>query len=342
MATPKLSRKLASQALDALEKFGTATEAAKALGMPRQTLLARVNRAKAMEVSPKKEIEFTPMPEDDVPVEDLIAHRIKQFSYKQKHEEARRLIGVNVKVSGPIGIWHFGDPHVDDDGTDLAQLQEHARIIRDTPALFGANVGDTTNNWTGRLAHLWAQQSTSAAQAWKLAEWFLKSVDWLYLIGGNHDAWSGAGDPIRWIQRGASAPYMSSECRLELRFPNGRKCRINARHDFAGHSQWNPTHGPAKALMMGVRDHIAIAGHKHVSGHAVVKDPDSGITSHAFRVASYKIYDRYAREHGFRDQHISPGVFTVIDTRLQDNHPDYITHAWTMEKGLELLKAARE
>jgi len=59
-------------------------------------------------------------------------------------------------------------------------------------------------------------------------------------------------------------------------------------------------------------------------------------------VASYKIYDRYAREHGFRDQHISPGVFTVIDTRLPDNHPDYITHAWTMEKGLELLKAARE
>jgi hypothetical protein len=342
MPAQTLSPKVAAESLVALEKFGTITEAAKALGIPRQTLDTRLQRARAMEVAAKKEIEFTPLPDDDLPVEDLIAHRIKQFSYKQKHEEARKLIGVNVKIDGPIGIWHFGDPHVDDDGTDLAQLREHAKIIRETPGLFGANVGDTTNNWTGRLSHLWAQQSTSAAQAWKLAEWFLKSVDWLYLIGGNHDAWSGAGDPIRWIQRGGSAPYMSSECRLELRFPNGRKCRINARHDFAGHSQWNPTHGPSKALMMGIRDHIAIAGHKHVSGHAVVKDPDSGITSHAFRVASYKIFDRYAREHGFRDQHISPGVFTVIDTRLPDNHPDYITHAWTMEKGLELLKAARE
>lgn len=282
------------------------------------------------------------MPDDDVPVEELIAHRIKQFNHKRKHEEARKLIGVNIKDDKPIGIWHFGDPHVDDDGTDLAALKEHADIIRKTEGLYGANVGDTTNNWIGRLAHLWAQQSTSATQAWKLAEWFIKSVDWLYLIGGNHDGWSGSGDPIKWIQRGGSAPYMSSECRIELRFPNGKKCRINARHDFAGHSQWNPVHGPSKALQMGIRDHIAVAGHKHVSGHGVMKDPDTGISCHAFRVASYKIYDRYARDHGFRDQNISPGLFTIIDTRLDETHPDFITHAWTMEKGLEMLRAARK
>jgi hypothetical protein len=34
-------------------------------------------------------------------------------------------------------------------------------------------VGDTTNNWTGRLARLYADQSTSAAQAWRIAEWLV-------------------------------------------------------------------------------------------------------------------------------------------------------------------------
>jgi hypothetical protein len=45
----------------------------------------------------------------------------------------------------------------------------------------------------------------------------------------------------------------------------------------------------------------------------ILKDPATGILSHCIQVASYKIYDRFAREKGFRDQHISPSVVTVIN-----------------------------
>lgn len=316
---------------------GNQCRAAEILGIPRATLQSRLRAASLQ----KAEFEYTPLPQSDLSFDELVAHRIAQFSRKRAYEDARRLIQVRIKLDGPIGIWHFGDPHIDDDGTDIGRLLEDARTVSSTEGLFGANVGDTQNNWVGRLARLWADQGTSANQAWILAEGFLRMVDWLYIIGGNHDAWSGAGDPIKWIQRGRSAPYMTSECRLELKFPNGNTCRINAHHDFAGHSQYNPAHGPMKSAMFGHRDHISVAGHKHISGHGVLKDPSTATALHSFLVAGYKVFDRFAMEKGFRDQRISPGVFTVIHPERENTHPDFVTFFWSMEAGVDYLAYAR-
>ena len=54
-------------------------------------------------------------------------------------------------------------------------------------------------------------------------------------------------------------------------------------------------------------------GHKHVSGYGIVKCPSTGILSHCCQIASYKVLDRYAKELGLRDQHISPCGVTIID-----------------------------
>lgn len=336
------------EVVDAVDRYGSQRKAAAALGIPKNTLQNRFYKAteKGLAVGgspakPRPEFESDPLPEDDLTVEELLAHRKKQFQRKRAHEEARKLIPVRVKIDGPIGIWHFGDPHIDDDGTDIELLEKHSDLIRNTPGLLGANVGDTQNNWVGRLSHLWAQQSISAKQSWKLAEWFIRRVRWLYILAGNHDLWSGNGDPIEWIMRGQDTPYADSEVRLELQFPNKNICRINARHDFAGHSQYNPAHGPMKASMFGVRDHINIAGHKHISGKGELIDPDSHIVCHCILVASYKVYDRYQRQKGFRDQRISPGVFTLIKPSLPNNHPDFVRHFWDIEEGIEVLQYLR-
>jgi hypothetical protein len=286
------------------------------------------------------EFEVAGLPEDGVPVDELVEHRIRAFSRKQEHADATRAIAVKIKIVGPIGILHFGDPHVDDDGTDLATLRAHSDLTR-IEGVFGANCGDTTNNWVGRLAKLYAEQGTTASQAWQLAEWFINRTRWLYMIGGNHDGWSGAGDPIKWIARQSKALYQSSSARLRLEFPNGREVIVNARHDFAGHSQYNPSHGPMKALMFGVRDHINVAGHRHVSGYGVLKDPETSRVCHAVQVASYKVIDRYALEKGFRDQRISPAAFTVIDPELLDTHPDMIKLFWDPQEGVEFLQWLR-
>jgi hypothetical protein len=293
------------------------------------------------QVVDKGDYEFTPLPDDDVPIEELIAQRKRKFQHKREHEEASKLIPIKVKMDGAIGILHFGDPHVDDDGCDIEAIERHTDLVNRTEGLFAANVGDTTNNWCGRLARLYADQTTSAAQAWKIAEWFINRCNWLYMIGGNHDLWSGSGDPLRWIAKQQDALYKSSEARLALRFPNGLEVRVNARHDHSGSSIWNPAHGPMKAALMGTRDHLYVAGHKHESAYSVLKDAISGITMHACKVASYKIYDRYAKERGFRDNCLSPCALTTINPALPADHPDLVKVWWDPEEGANYLTFLR-
>lgn len=290
---------------------------------------------------PRAVVEAPPSPE--VPIGELLEDRIRRWDRKAKHHEARKLIGVKVPDDRPIGVLHFGDPHLDDDGTDLRSLRDHVRLVQTTEGLYAANVGDTTNNWIGRLARLYGAQATTATEAWRLAEWFIGEVGrrWLYIVSGNHDAWSGAGDPLQWIAAQQVALYQSSEVRVALRFQGGLEVRINCRHDFDGHSMWNPAHGPMKAVSLGTRDHLAVAGHRHVSAYGLLKDPDSGITMHALRVGSYKRHDRYALEKGLRDQTVSPCALTTIDPRLAPTHPDLVKVWWDPFEGAEFLTWAR-
>lgn len=283
-------------------------------------------------------------PSDDEPVEALIEHRIAKFQRKRAHEEAKKLVAIRLPDDKPIGILHFGDPHLDDDGTDLAAVRAHGELVRNTPGLYGANVGDTTNNWIGRLARLYAMQSTTARQAWRLAEWFVRDLvgpKWLYMIAGNHDLWSGTSDPLEWISREAHALYLPDEIRVALRWPGGAEVRIWCRHQFAGNSMWNPAHAGMKALAMRVRDHLAIAGHLHISAHGLLRDEQTGIAMQAVQVASYKRHDSYAREKGMADKSVSPCAVTVIDPRLPADHPDLVKLFWDPARGAEYLTFLR-
>jgi hypothetical protein len=343
------------QILEALQEAnGIRAKVALKFGMNERSLLMRLKKMKekgyivpestyqpGRQVVDKGDYEFTPLPDDDVPIEELIAQRKRKFQHKREHEEASKLIPIKIKMAGAIGILHFGDPHVDDDGTDIEALERHTDLVNRTEGLFAANVGDTTNNWVGRLAKLYGEQATSASQAWRLAEWFVNRCDWLYMIGGNHDLWSGSGDPLRWIAKHQNSLYKSSEARIALRFPSGLEVRVNARHDHSGSSIWNPAHGPMKAALMGTRDHLYVAGHKHESAYSVLKDAISGITMHAMKVASYKIYDRYAKEHGFRDNCLSPCALTTINPALPPDHPDLVKVWWEPEEGADYLTFLR-
>lgn len=328
-----------------LQAGGVVMQAADILNIPRATMQSRMRELFRKRPDLKQEQsqfegrrEFTVMaiPDESIDIEELVDLRIRQFGVKKAYEEATKLISVNVRIDGPIGILHFGDPHVDDDGTDLATLRDHSDLTQQE-GIWGANVGDTTNNWVGRLARLYANQSTTAEQAWQLAEWFIKRTRWLYMIGGNHDAWSGSADPIKWIARQSDTLYKPSECRINLKFPNGASVIVNARHDFAGHSQWNPAHGQMKAAQMGYRDHIMISGHKHTSGYGIIKDGSTGRVCHAIQVASYKIFDTYAKERGFRDQNVSPACMTVIDPDLPEGHPDMVKVFWCPREGADFV-----
>lgn len=309
---------------------------ARSRGMP----VAAPENSYTVKFGPRVEHVTPELPDDDLDIADLIEHRKKQFSKKRRHEEAAKLIPIKITIPGPIGILHFGDPHVDDDGTDIAAIEAHSDLTQQE-GLFGANVGDTTNAWVGRLARLYADQSTSRKQAVRIAEWFIKRTRWLYMVGGNHDGWAGEDDPIKWIARQSNTLYRPSEARLELRFPSGHNFTINARHDFAGSSQWNPAHGVMKAVQLGVRDELSTCGHRHVSGYSVLKDPAAGLVCHCLQVGSYKLYDRFAKDKGFRDQSLGPAALTTIRPDLPPTHPDRVKIFWNPHEGADYLKFLR-
>jgi hypothetical protein len=338
MAGKPLSAAMAAEALSALKTHGTEARAAEQLGISRTTLQSRLMRARLM----KKPFERDDLPAETPDAGELLERRRKQYAKKAKAADARKLIPIRITCDGPIAIAHFGDPHVDDDGTNISLLEDHVRVVNKTEGMFAGNVGDYRNNWIGRLARLWSQQSTSAEEAKVLARWLIESMDWLYLVGGNHDAWSGSDDPIAWIAEQQHALHQPHAARLELQFPNGRKVRVNSRHDFKGHSEWNTAHGPAKAARIGWRDHILACGHTHVSGYQVLKDPSSGLISHAIRVASYKMHDRYAVENGLPDQNIFMCPVTVIDPTKADDDPRLITMIFDPETGADFLTFLRK
>lgn len=309
--------------------------AARELGMPRSSFCDRLGRIGADLV---KEIEIKEVP-PETDLATLLEYKEKKFERKRGYEEASKLRRCRVKIDGPIGILFHGDPHIDDDGCDIGALRRNSELTMTTEGLFAASVGDTTNNWVGRLARLYANQSTTANEAWLLSEWFVQNNKWLFLVAGNHDAWSGAGDPIKWICRERNAVYQSSEVRMELTFPQGDPVTINCRHDFQGHSMWNPAHGAGKAAQMGPMDDIFVNGHRHVNGYMMIKQP-SGVISHCIQVASYKYFDDFAKERGFRDQTYAPAVVTIINP-VADRATDKVTVFHDVERGVDYLKWLR-
>ena len=129
---------------------------------------------------------------------------------------------------------------------------------------------------------------------------------------------------------------------MNLIFPTGKEVRINARHFFKGFSMWNTAHGVAKAAQMGWKDHILTCGHIHVSGYQVLKDPASGLISHALQVASFKIWDSFAEKKGLDDRNIFNAPVTIIDPIYDDDDNRLVTTILNPYEGAEFLTYKRK
>lgn len=339
MAAQPLTHDQLTAAVAGVLKHGSIAAAARAAGLGVETFRHHYYKATRLGITPDepRHFDIEDAPSELPTIDQLIERREQQFARKAAAEDARKLVPVRLRESGPFGLALFGDPHVDDDGTDMRLLRTHIEIVKRTPGLYAGNVGDYSNNWVGRLARLYGQQSTSAAEAWLLVEWLVRELPWMFLVAGNHDLWSGDGDPIKWMARQARVQYAANGMRLGITTPKGRVIRLNARHDFSGKSMWHTAHGPAKAAQLGWRDHVLICGHTHQSGYEMVKDPSSGLISHALRVGSYKTYDRYAAEKGLPNQTVSPCVMLVVQPSAADDSPKLITVFHDLEMGADFL-----
>jgi len=292
-------------------------EAANMAGMTESTLKSanfrqrKKQAAQGIAVPERQQSIEVPVLPSDVCIDELKGRKRAEFRRKAVAAEARKLIPIKIKHPGVLSLLFFGDLHLDDPGTDIDLCYHHAALTH-IDGVYGVSIGDHTNNWVGRLARLYGNQSTTAAEAIVLCEDFLKSARWAFIISGNHDTWSGAGDIVRWVSSQAGALHGDHQLRCQLRFPQGDPLTIVARHNFAGNSQYSASFGANKASMLDPNPaELYVNGHTHVSGYNIRKN--GKILSHALQLSSYKQHDTYAAEHGFQDQHVSPAVLVTID-----------------------------
>lgn len=311
-------------------------QAAKAMGIPRPTLQHRVRNYPAVTAKFK----MPELPSSSRSIDELVRDRLETSRKAKEADDARDLIAIPVNIEGPFGLLIFGDPHVDADGCDFETLAAHRQIAIEHPYILAGNIGDVSNNWVGRLGRLYGEQNVTAREAWKLVEWLISPIQWLFLIAGNHDLWSGAGDPLEWIARQADSLYEPHGVRIQLIHPCGAKTRIHARHDFPGRSIYHVMHGPKRETYFGQRDHLIVAGHLHVGGDEGMVMPD-GVCAQLVRVSGFKVVDHYAHQLGLKKVPIHPSALIIIDPREPETSRARCWCAPTVDHGVKFLNALR-
>ena len=288
--------------------------------------------------SPLKDISWM-SPEEEKSITDLINHRTKVFNNVVRDREKSKVTVVDVNLNGPIAICHLGDPHVDDDGCNWPKLLRTIETISATKGMYAGNIGDTTNNWVGRLERLYAKQSTTYDEGIRLAEWLLKSVPYIYVMLGNHDLWNRGSVLMKRIMKDASvAVCTGGTARVELRFPKGKPIRLMARHDFKGSSSWNRGHGGLKASKLDPWADVYVSGHKH---HWVqhVEEGMDGSPRWSLTVRGYKWYDSFAEEKGFYEHQHGECCTTILDPTAPPT--ERVRIVWDVEEAADLLKYLR-
>lgn len=291
------------------------------LGMQDELRLAREQFKSGKLSSSKQPVELPTFPEPDLPVHEILDSMEKRFAKRLEYRKARDWYKIKINSRQPIGLSFFGDPHVDDNGCNIPLLRHHCRLHAETEGLYAVNVGDTENNWIGRLGALYANQDTSKETAHRLAEWFLKDsgVNWIAWVMGNHDLWNDYSSLLRAMNVN-KVPMDDWQARFKLVFPNGRECKIWTAHNFAGNSMWNSLHGAQKAAHMKSEADIYACGHTHNWAIHQEESSSRDFTYWLIRARGYKFLDDYAEKLGHWPQKEGATVTCVID-------PDAVSHA---------------
>jgi hypothetical protein len=284
------------------------------------------------------ELTVEPAPPADEPLAELIARKKAGLARGVAHEAWSKLVPVRVREQRPIGVLLVGDPHVDDDHCDIGQLEHDLTTVGKTQGFYAGHIGDLTNNWVGRLARLYAHQSTTFADGLRLTEWMLGLCPNLFLVNGNHDIWNNGSDLLRFIVN--AGVHQSHGVRLALRWPGKQEVRIHARHDFPGRSQFSDTHGMKRELLFGYKDHVLVAGHTHVD-EARCEPSIDGDVHWLFRVSGYKVIDEYAKEHRFRSKRLASAVSLVINPTAKIP-AEVVKPFWDVEAAADYLTFARK
>lgn len=253
--------------------------------------------------------------EPEIDIEALLFRRSQEYHRKAAVDRAQQWHTIRMKTNDPIGLGIIGDLHLDDDGTNIDLAFQHAELFNGSvDGLYAGFLGDIWNNWVGRLQRLWADQSINAKEAQALVQHYFDTVGrLLFFILGNHDLWNGKEDILDFMLQSTSDCTAKHAQKIRIVFPNGRECRIMARHTFPGRSQWTSNFGALKTAQLDGSCDIYTAGHIHTSGYSHGWHEGNQRMWHALQVASYKSLDDYPVELGLPKRDIYQCPVAIIN-----------------------------
>jgi hypothetical protein len=284
----------------------------------------------------------SPAPESET-WQEILARRVAMQERDIERAASKHTRTVVLPDALPFGVLLMGDAHLDDDYCDIALAFRHAEMVRDVDGLYGLTVGDWSNNWVGRLERKHGDQRTRKDEANALVLGYLQTMraSLVGAVAGNHDLWN-EGMAILRAALGDSIPMAADELIVSLTAKGCDPFVIHARHNFKGHSQYDPAFGAKKAALMNrVGSDLYVDGHKHThsSGQSVT---GAGQCFAYVKLGAYKIVDEYATaidcSTGMRGDE---ACLVIVRPGLPRNHPGRTRFEWDVPAGVEYLSWLR-
>ena len=306
----------------------TGAKTLKAVGLTRGSKIRRRLMKAISERVATPAFEPVEMPPVVRPVDELIASAITHRERLQANMRTKHNAVLPLHNDGkPFGVALIPDQHMDNPGSNLKLIFEHAKLIAETDGLYAVELGDSIDNFIiGKLEAARRAHIISVPEAWSLSESYHKifAHKLLAAISGNHTEWTnklGGADYMAAVlhKAGVKALYDADELYFSIRADNQQTWKYGVRHFFQGGSMWNAAHSVSRYAMSHAyrNEDVIVAGHRHVAGYQVIES--RGTIVNCVQVGSYKDrdLDDYCRTKGFLSQHsfLLPVMIHFPETR---------------------------
>jgi hypothetical protein len=309
-------------------------------GIDKEVCRGVVNRAKkADKIENESKPVLPEIPDVDRGIDEIISARIEESKRSKAFYEASEDVEVKIREDKPYGLLFIGDPHMDNSGCDFELLKHHMEILAEVDGLYGISIGDITDNWIGRLKEMYKKTSVNGGEILKLMRWYFDNPGHLAFVMGNHDLWNEGLVLIKQLTEGRNMLVAKdSGIKMKITSDLGGSVKVNCRHNFKGHSQFNPAFGPNKAAFQGDDSDILIQGHRHCFGSTQYFNSNTGKLGHCSIVAGYKVNDSHSKQLGFGKSYQAPSMLYIIDPV-----DGVVGTGWTdIDKGVDYLNFLRK